>query len=203
MDTPWPGEPDPAATFIVKLFVMPDALAVTTAVWAVLVLDAEALNVALDAPAAMLILAGTDTTVLLEARDIATADAVFAVSVTVHVDAAPELIDDGVQVSWESTGAPVGATSERGNVTLAVPAEAVIVAVWFAVTPDTLAVKDALIFPAATETLDGTVTFELLLLRDTGKLDDGALPPRLTVQDAVPGDCTVAGLHVNPVRVVV
>jgi len=188
---------------MVKLFVMSDALAVTTAVWAVLVLDADALNVPLDAPAAMLILAGTDTTLLLEARDIATADAVFPVSVTVHVDAAPELIDDGVQLSCDRTGAPVGATSKRGNVTLVVPAEAVIVAVWFAVTPDTLAVKDALIFPAATETLAGIVRFELLLLRDTGKLDDGAFPPRVTVQDAVPGDCTVVGLHVNPVSVVV
>lgn len=204
IDTPDPPEePDAAVTLSVKVFELPDALAVMTALWAVLVLEAEAVNVALDAPARTVALAGTDTTELFDERDTVICDVVVPVSAIVHVDVAPDAMDDGLQLSDESVGPLAGGVSESGKVTLVAPFEAVSVAVWLLVTLDTVAVNDALVCPAGTETLDGTVTFALLLLRVTGKLEVGALPPRLTVHEAVPGDCTDVGLHARPLSVVV
>jgi hypothetical protein len=198
-----PGEPDAAVTLSVKVFETPDAVAVNRAFCIVLVFDADAVNVALDPPAGTVMLAGSDTTALFDVREAVICVPAFPVSATVHVDFAPEAIDAGLQVSDEITGVLAGGVSESGKLTFAVPADAVSVAVWLLVIPEMLAVKDAVVCPAGTETLAGTVTFELLLLTDTGKVDEGALPPRLTEQDAVPGDCTVPGLQVNPVSVVV
>lgn len=74
----------------------------------------------------------------------------------------------------------------NAKVLLTPPAVAVNVAVWLELTVDTFAVKEALVAPEATVTLEGTVTAALLLDRATvSPLLEAALPS-VTVQESVP-----------------
>jgi hypothetical protein len=63
----------------------------------------------------------------------------------------------------------------------------------------TVAVKEALLWPALTETLAGTVMFVLLLESDTD-VEASAGPLRVTVHDADPGALIAAGVHEIPLN---
>jgi hypothetical protein len=93
-----------------------------------------------------------------------------------------------------------GATTFSENDWVTPPALAVRLAVWSVETAATVAVKAALTAPAATVTVAGTVTFELLLARETANppVRAGALNP--TLQAAVPGALTLAGAQETPVK---
>lgn len=60
-----------------------------------------------------------------------------------------------------------------------------------------MAVKVPVVCPAATETLAGTVTLELLLHNATVAPPDAAGADKVTVQFADPGELTVAGAQVT------
>ena len=72
------------------------------------------------------------------------------------------------------------------------PALAVRFAVWSVDTEDTVAVKFALLCPAETVTLDGTLTPALLLETATATVASAA-PVSVTVQDEAPGAVTLDG----------
>ena len=78
------------------------------------------------------------------------------------------------------------APSCRAKVSATLPALAVRVAVCAVLTEETVAVKVALLAPAATVTVAGTATDELLLARLTAKPPVGAAAFRVTVQLSVP-----------------
>ena len=70
------------------------------------------------------------------------------------------------------------------------------------VTDDTVAVNWALLEPAATVTLPGSVTLALLSDSVTANPPAGAAPLSVTVQVEVPGAFTLAGVQDRPLRVV-
>ena len=70
-------------------------------------------------------------------------------------------------------------------------------AVWFEVTDATVAVKPAVVAPAATVTLAGTVALALLLDSVTDSPPPGAAAVNVTVQAEVPGAFTVAGVQLT------
>jgi hypothetical protein len=78
------------------------------------------------------------------------------------------------------------APSDRAKVFATLPALAVRVAVCAVLTEETVAVKVAVVAPAATVTEVGTVTAELLLARLTVKPPVGAAAFSVTVQLSVP-----------------
>jgi hypothetical protein len=78
------------------------------------------------------------------------------------------------------------APSDSANVSATLPALAVRVAVCAVLTEETVAVKTAVVELAATVTVAGTVTAELLLARLTAKPPVGAAAFRVTVQLSVP-----------------
>ena len=78
------------------------------------------------------------------------------------------------------------APSCRAKVSATLPALAVRVAVCAVLTEETVAVKAAVVAPAATVTVAGKVTDELLLARLTAKPPVGAAAFRVTVQLSVP-----------------
>jgi hypothetical protein len=62
----------------------------------------------------------------------------------------------------------------------------IVATVWLA-TPAVVAVKEAVVWPAAIVTLDGTVTIELLLTKEIGKPPAGAgLPIVIVPVDGLP-----------------
>ena len=69
------------------------------------------------------------------------------------------------------------------------------------VTDDTVAVNWALLDPAATVTLAGTVTLALLSESVTANPPAGAAPLSVTVHAEVPGAFTLAGVQVKPLTV--
>ncbi len=76
--------------------------------------------------------------------------------------------------------------SDRAKVSVTLPALAVRVTVWAVVTEETVAVKAAVVAPAATVTVAGRVTDELLLARFTVNPPVAAAAFRVTVQLSVP-----------------
>ncbi|MEI9813416.1 MAG: hypothetical protein WDO18_12580 [Acidobacteriota bacterium] len=117
---------------------------------------------------------------------------------TVQVDVCPLVKEPGVQVRLDTETE----TAFNKNVLETELAVAVKVALVFAETFATVAVKFALVLPAGTVTLLGTVMLPLLLDKATGRFEDGA-PLMLTVQDDVAGAFTVPGVHDNAVGVTV
>jgi hypothetical protein len=85
-----------------------------------------------------------------------------------------------------------GALAVRVNVCDPPFKEAVSNAVWLELTLATLAVNEALLCPAVTATLPGTVILALLLESVT-VAPDGTVDVNVTVQLDVPGAFTVAG----------
>jgi hypothetical protein len=93
-----------------------------------------------------------------------------------------------------------GAVTFSVNVFVTPPAVAVSTGVWFDATMFTVAVKFALVVPAATVTGVGTVTLPLLLDMVTETPPAGAAPLNERVHAEDPGAVTVAGEHVKPLK---
>ena len=160
-------------------------------------------NVALVAPAATVTLAGTVAAdALLERETTAPPLGAAPLSVTVPVDDVPPLTVAGLTATEDSTAAVAGFTVSR--VVLVVPPyEAVMVTGVAAVTALVVIVNVALLVPAATVTLAGTVAADTLLERSTTTPPLGAAPLSVTVpvDDAPP--LTVVGLSPIEYRVAV
>jgi hypothetical protein len=102
----------------------------------------------------------------------------------------------GLSVREESVTAPAGVMVSVACRELD-PAVAVITADEVVVTVCVLTVNDALVEPAGTVTLDGTVAAEALLLSETAVPPAGAAVLSVTVPWDVPPPCTLAGFSVN------
>jgi hypothetical protein len=151
----------------------------------VLTEDTVAVKLAVVDPAATVTEAGTVTAELLLATLTANPPlGAAAFSVTEQPSVPAPVIDPLTQVSALNTGTLVPSCSAKVLATLL--ALAVSVTVWAVLTEDTVAVKLAVVDPAATVTEAGTVTAELLLARLTANPPLGAAPLRVTVQLSVP-----------------
>jgi hypothetical protein len=182
------------------LTLLPLNVAVTAAVWLVVMVPAFAVKAPVLAPVAMVTLAGTASrVVLLESVTVEELTAALF-KVTVQVADCAEASAFGVQPTDESCRADTKLSEAVFEIP---PAAAVSVAVWLPVMDATVAVKPTLVAAAGTVTLAGTVTEVLLLARVTPKPPAGAAPLKATVQAEVPGAVTLDGLQERPVRVVV
>ncbi len=161
-------------------------------------------NVALLAPAATVTLAGTVAVdvLLLERVTVAPPAGAGPLSVTVPVEGDPPVTLVGFSVSKESVGGACGSTvSEAVLVTPAYDAE--MVTGVDAVTALVLTVNVALLAPAATVTLAGTVAVDVLLLeRVTAAPPAGADPLSVTVPvEVCAPPVTLVGFSVSEERV--
>ena len=140
-------------------------------------------------PKLMLTLAGTTRTLLslLKITDIFCGAALLRV--TVQLDEVPDVRLVGRHESPLTCG---GAMTLRLNDFDTPPALAVILAVWSVEGEETVAAKLAVLCPAETVTLEGTLTLALLLESPTETLD-AAAPVSVTVQDELPGAFTLVG----------
>ena len=140
------------------------------------------------APAATVTVAGTVTAELLLARlTVNPPLGAAALSPTVQVSVPAPVIVPLAQLSEDrvAVGAATAAPSCRAKVSVTPLALAVKVAVCAVLTVETVAVKLAS-SPAATVTVAGTLTAELLLVRLTLKPPLGAAALSATVQESVP-----------------
>ena len=152
---------------------------------------AVAVKVPLLDPALMVALAGTlSAAAALLDRFTVAALAVAFVSVTVQVALWPVPNVTGAQLSDDSCA---GAARFSVKVCELLLALAVTTAVWSVTTDPTVAVKTAVVAPAGTVTLAGTVALALLLESDTAKPPVGAAALDVTVQEEDPGAFTVPG----------
>jgi len=160
-------------------------------------------NVALLAPAATVTLAGTVAVdVLLERETVAPPAGAGPLSVTVPVEGDPPVTLVGFSVSKERVGRACGSTvSEAVLVTPAYDAE--MVTGVDAVTALVLTVNVALLAPAATVTLAGTVAVDMLLLeRETAAPPVSAGPLSVTVPvEVCTPPVTLVGFSVSEERV--
>ena len=161
------------------------ALAVRVTVAAVLTAETVAVKLAAVAPAATVTEAGTVTALLLLAR-LTTNPPVgaAALNVTVQLSVPAPVNDPLVQLRALNVGTP--ALNCRAKVWAMLFALAVSVTVAAVLTAETVAVKLAVVPPAATVTEAGTVTAELLLVRLTVNPPVGAAALNVTVQLSVP-----------------
>ena len=151
-------------------------------------------KVAVVAPAATVTELGTVALVALDLR-LTTIPPVGAapVSVTVPVDATPPTTDAGERLSLLRVGAVIA----RATVAEADPELAVIVDDVEAATATVDTVKVAVVDPAATVTLAGTVALVLLDLRFTTKPVEGAAVVSVTVPVLDTPPATEVGLRVT------
>jgi hypothetical protein len=141
------------------------------------------LKVALVLPAGTETLDGTVATdvFLLESVTSAPPDGALELSVTVPVELLPPLTLVGFRVSEEMAAADPGVMVIEAW-TVLLPRDAVITTAVLLRTPGlVLTVNVALVAPAATVTLDGTIAKELSLLNPTTAPPDGAAPLKVTV----------------------
>ena len=165
------------------------AAAIVTGVDA-LTADVVAANVALLAPAATETLPGTTATPVLLLVSVTTAPPVgaAAVNVTVPCDGVPPVTLVGLRVTpWRLAAGGSGVTVSVVVLLMALY-EAVSVTGVLAVTAAVATANDALVAPAATVTLVGTVAaLVLLLVSATTAPPDGAAADKVSVPvDAVP-----------------
>ena len=170
-----------------KVFVTLPELAVRVAVCAVLTEETFAVKLAVVEPAATVTEAGTVTDELLLARlTVKPPLGAAALSATVQESVPALVIDPLTQLSEDRLVVGAAAASCRAKVFDTLPELAVRVAVCAVLTEETVAVKDAVVEPAATVTEAGTVTDELLLARLTLMPPLGAAALSATVQESVP-----------------
>jgi len=176
--------------------VLPLTFAAALAVTAVVVTE----KVWVVAPAGTVTVAGTTAAALLLVRlTTSPPEGAGPLKVTVPVAVFPpttgpvKLIDARV-----ATGAPAMRVSVAVSLTPA--AEAVTVTGVVTATPVDVIVKGALMAPAGTVMVAGTMTAGLPLLRDTLTPPSGAAMLSVTVPVAEPPPATVAGAMLSPVR---
>jgi hypothetical protein len=161
---------------------------------------AVAVNVVVEEPEATETPAGTGRTVpLLLVRVTANALVAALLRVTVQVVVCPDCTVAGEQASVLST---TGAARVNEKVRDPPFAAAVTTAVSSVVTADAVTVKAAVVAEAATVTFAAeSVALTLLLDRATDTPPAGAAADSVTVQLAVPGAFTVAGVQTSPLTV--
>jgi hypothetical protein len=156
-------------------------------------------NVALVAPAGTNTLEGTPATpLLLESMTCAPPAGAGPLSVTVPVEyGAPPITLVGFSVSEERVGSGGGVTVSEADL-LTPPYDAEMVTVVDAVTGLVLAVKVAVVAPAGTATLEGTLAAPLLLESATCAPPAGAglLSVTVPVEDCTP-PITLVGFSVS------
>jgi len=180
---------------MVACWLWPLRVAVMVALWLLLTVPEVAVKVAVLCPDATVTLAGTVSKPLLLTSETVAAlvAALFNATVQVLDALLPRL--EGTQATDVSVaGAEVAALSVKLCET---PFRvAVSRALWLEVTAATVAVKVALLSPEPILTLPGTVILVLLLSRVTLAAPEAAAV-KVTVQAAVPGAFTVAGVQVR------
>ncbi len=176
-----------AASCRAKVFDTLPELAVRVAVCAVLTEETVAVKLVVVEPAATVTEAGTVTDELLLARlTVKPPLGAAALSATVQESVPAPVIDPLTQLSEDRLVVGAGAASCRAKVFDTLPELAVRVAVCAVLTEETVAVKLAVVEPAAAFTEAGTVTDELLLARLTVKPPLGAAALSAIVQESVP-----------------
>ena len=174
---------------------LPFSEAVSVAFTAVTVVSTEAVNTALLCPTVTVTLAGTVTVgLLLDSATVLPPAGAAPLSVTVQLDVPGPVTVPGAQLkvvtcSCGDTLSPVVAVLPFS--------EAVSVALTAVTVVSTEAVNTALLCPAVTVTLAGTVTVGLLLDSATVLPPAGAVPLSVTVQLDVPGPVTVPGAQLS------
>lgn len=185
-----------AVTVIVVFRAVPDADAVTVTAVLFATVPALAIKVAVLEPAATVTDAGTVKALLLS--EIATLTpplGALLLNVTVQVLIPPANTLGEAQLSPVNV---MGATNAREK-TCELPFRlAVICAVWSALMLPAVAVKFAVVAPAGTVTIPGTINAVLLAVRLTFVPALGAAVLTVTVQLAVPGALTAPGVQLNP-----
>src|SRR5690349_14380400 len=198
---------DGGVTVSVVVRLTPPKVAVI--VTAVLAVTAEVLtpNVALEAPADTVTLAGTETTDVFALLSVTTAPPLGAppVNVIVPCAAVPPLTEVGLTLTADKLAVVVaGAVTVSVVVRLTPPKVAVIVTGVFAVTAEVLTPKFALDAPAATVTLAGTETTDVFaLLSVTTAPPLGAPPVNVIVPCAAVPPLTEVGLTLTADRLAV
>ncbi len=204
------GAPVPSSR--AKVSVTLPALAVRVAVCAVLTEETVAVKAAMVEPAAAVTVAGTVTAELLLARLTQKPPlGAAALSATVQVSVPAPEIDPLAQLSEDrfAVGVGVGAAGDavasscRAKFFVTPLAPAVNVAVCAVLTAETVAKKLAVVALAATVTVPGTVTAELLLARLTVNPPLGAAALSATVQESVPAPVIDPLAQLNEDRFVV
>jgi hypothetical protein len=161
---------------------------------------AVAVKVADEEPEGTETLAGTGRAVLLLLARV-TADALVAalLRVTVQVVVCPGSTATGEQANVLSTTGAARVSEKACDPPFA---DAVTTAVSSVVTAAAVTVKAAVVAEAATVTFAAeSVALALLLERATGTPPAGAAADSVTVQLAVPGAFTVAGVQTSPLTV--
>jgi hypothetical protein len=180
--------------------VVPFSVAITVAFTTTAVPDAEAVKLAPDCPARTATLEGTATVALLLESATSVPPGIAApLSVTVQVEVPGPANVEGLQPRPVTCSCGCDADTVRPVVAVAPFSVAIRVAFTTVAVLDAEAVKLALDCPAATVTLEGTVTVAVLLESVTAVPPTGAAPLMITVQEAVAGPVTTPGLQINPV----
>jgi len=185
-----------------KVFDTLPALAVRVAVCAVLTEETVAVKVAVVDPAATVTEAGTVTVELLLARlTVNPPVAAAAFRVTVQLSVPDPVNEPLVQLNEDSFVVGTAAASCRTKVLVTPLALAVNVTVCAVLTEETVAVKLAVVEPAATVTEAGTVTVELLLASLTVNPPQPSALFSFTVQRTVPAPVIEVLLQLSPLSV--
>ena len=178
--------------------VLPFNPAVNVAVTAVAVLPAEAVNVARVCPAATITLEGTVTVaLLLDSETVVPPAGEVPLIVTVQVADPGPVTVAGVQLRLTTCSCCCAGDTLNPVVAVLPFNPAVNVALTALAVLPAEAVNVAKVCPAATITLEGTVTVALLLDSETVVPPAGAVPLSVTVQLAVPGPVTVPGVQLS------
>jgi hypothetical protein len=167
--------------------------AVSTTDWFLATLPADAMNVPLIDPVLIMMLLGTVSTFRVVDSNTVILEVAALVSATVQVAFCFLWSVLGVQLSCDNWTGAVDDNMFRVKVFEMPAALAVSVAGWSLVTEVTLALNPAVVAPAATVRLAGTVAFVLLLESVTGNPPVGADLLSETTQDEEPGPVTLAG----------
>jgi hypothetical protein len=163
------------------------------------VVPAVAVNVAKVCPAAIDTLAGTVTFALLLDSEtvVPPPEGAAALIVTVQLAVPGPVTVFGVQLRLVTCNCCCAGDTLSPVVAVLPFRPAVSVALTVVVVVPAVAVNVAKVCPAVTNTLEGTVTVELLLDSATVVPPVGAVPLIVTVQLAVPGPVTVPGVQLS------
>ncbi len=170
----------------------------SVAVVAAVTADAVAVKLAVVDPAATVTVLGVVTDELLSEM-VTTAPPAGAdpVNATVHVVLPAPVIVPGEQLNDDSVTVPASAANVSAALAVLLPYVPVNATVVVVATADAVAVKLAVVDPAATVTIVGTVTDELPDDSVTAAPPAGAAPDNLTVQVALPAPVIVVGVQLN------